>query len=96
MGPIYVNRLSNQTKFKLGGENMPKHKNVEWASNYAKYMAKRAKSDFDKRRWYAEFIRLNELGESLVLVDTLPPETEVKSIDEKTADTIRRIKLGGA
>lgn len=71
-----------------------------WATNYAKQMSKKAKTDSEKRRWFNLFLVLSKLVKIEILDDTsakpaLAKDVPMPNIDDEVAAKLKRIKNGG-
>jgi hypothetical protein len=80
---------------------VPRHSEHKvWATNVAKFMVKKAKTDTEKRRWMNIFLVLTELIDVEIIDDTsakpaLANEVPMPSIDDEVAAKLKRIKNGG-
>ena len=80
---------------------MPRHSEHKvWATNVAKFMVKKAKTDTEKRRWMNIFLALTKLIDIQIVDDTSPKpalakEVPMLNIDDEIAKKLKRIKDGG-
>lgn len=80
---------------------MPRHSEHKvWATNIAKFMVRKAKTDTEKRRWMNIFLVLTGLVDVKIIDDTsakpaLANEVPMPNIDDEVAAKLKRIKNGG-
>lgn len=80
---------------------MPRHSEHKvWATNIAKFMVRKAKTDTERRRWMNIFLVLTGLVDVKIIDDTsakpaLANEVPMPNIDDEVAAKLKRIKNGG-